>query len=380
MFRVYSDSRQDINNELFQAGFDPIDNPGFYITTMSTATTSTWTFGTDGDLTVPGNIKSQTIPQVGTIITGIEAYLSAGAPYGYTWNNATSPNFVSFYGRGSSIIGWTFNSTSSSVTITGLDPLGTWSLAFSGDPGAGPYTAHSPDYAPAYSNNLQIETGSASWNFNTGGQLSNNDDGYLSLRGSSIGPTSRIHLRNTDNDPTSDVNIHLQTGTGGDIFEIFQLGGGASVPYTSGLRTNSATAPILIQTNNGATSTSTWTFGTDGNLTLPDASILPTACGQKSISLDGDNLTIDLSTQTTTYNVMVVSPAIGYEGSDTHTILLGQAIVGQRLVIVNISTYCALQIGAYVVPNAGPLQGTAEFIYATLDGTSGWIPLYGVTS
>ena len=77
---------------------------------------------------------------------------------------------------------------------------------------------------------------------------------------------------------------------------------------------------------------------------------------------------------------MVVSPAIGYEGSDTHTILLGSAIEGQRLVIVNFSTICALQIGAYVVPNAGPLQGTAEFIYATLDGTSGWIPLYGVTS
>ena len=137
---------------------------------------------------------------------------------------------------------------------------------------------------------------------------------------------------------------------------------------------------ITIQTAETTSTQNNWTFGADGTLTLPDASILPTACGQKSISLNGDNLTIDLSTQTTTYNVMVVSPAIGYEGSDTHTILLGSAIEGQRLVIVNISTICALQIGAYVVPNAGPLQGTAEFIYATLDGTSGWIPLYGVTS
>ena len=137
---------------------------------------------------------------------------------------------------------------------------------------------------------------------------------------------------------------------------------------------------ITIQTAETTSTQNNWTFGADGTLTLPDASILPTACGQKSISLNGDNLTIDLSTQTTTYNVMVVSPAIGYEGSDTHTILLGSAIEGQRLVIVNISTICALQIGAYVVPNAGPLQGTAEFIYATLDGISGWIPLYGVTS
>jgi hypothetical protein len=164
-------------------------------------------------------------------------------------------------------------------TISALNDVGGGFITLTNNswPGQGPYTFSSPNYAQAYGNNLQIEAGSASWNFNTGGQLSNNDDGYLSLRGSSVGPTSRIHLRNTDSDPTSDVNIHLQTGTGGDIFEIFQLGGGASVPYTSGLRTNSATAPILIQTNNGATSTSTWTFGADGTLTFPDTSVQTTA-------------------------------------------------------------------------------------------------------
>jgi len=73
-----------------------------------------------------------------------------------------------------------------------------------------------------------------------------------------------------DSDPTSDVNIHLQVGTGASIFEMFQLSAGnTAYPFAGGLRTNSPTAPILIQTNNGDTSTSTWVFGSDGILTLP---------------------------------------------------------------------------------------------------------------
>jgi hypothetical protein len=236
------------------------------------SSTSTWTFGTDGDLTLAGNIKSTTIPQVGLqLSTGEPNFGYGGIRACFSGNTFTGGSFSDIQ------VGWIVTGPNGFTDIVAaLNDIGGGFITLTNQnwPGQGPYTFSSPNYAPAYSNNLQIETGSASWNFNTGGQLSNNDDGYLSLRGSSLGPTSRIHIRNTDNDPTSDVNIHLQTGTGGDIFEIFQLGGGASVPYTGGLRTNSATAPILIQTNNGGTSTSTWTFGTDGTLTLPNGSMI----------------------------------------------------------------------------------------------------------
>ena len=67
MFRVYSDSRQDVNNELFQAGFNLITEPGFYITTTANvsgignnpADDHTWTFRTDGGLRFPdGSIQT----------------------------------------------------------------------------------------------------------------------------------------------------------------------------------------------------------------------------------------------------------------------------------------------------------------------------------
>jgi hypothetical protein len=137
---------------------------------------SKWVFGTDGNLTLPSTntITAALTAGVGTILTGIESYLGAGAPYGYVWNNVSSPNFVNLYGMGSSIIGWTFYTTStpgSTVTITGLDPLGSWSLAFSGDPGVGPYTAQSPNYLPSHSNPVVIGTNSNNWTFGTDGSL-----------------------------------------------------------------------------------------------------------------------------------------------------------------------------------------------------------------
>ena len=211
-----------------------------------------------------------------------------------------------------------------SVNITTIDSISTatqtWTFGTDGD-------LTVARNIKSTGNNLQIETGPASWNFNTGGQLSNNNDGYLSLRGSSLGPTSRIHIRNSDSDPSSDVNIHLQTGGAGNIFELFQLSGGASVPYTSGLRTNSVTAPILIQTNNNSTSTNTWTFGADGGLTFPQGNKffgneIMTADYSGDTTIHGNqhitgNLTVDgVFTFTGTATIISVSSATFF--GDTH--------------------------------------------------------------
>jgi len=92
MFRVYSDSRQDINNELFQAGFDPIDNPGFYITTTANvsgnvsgignnpADDHTWTFRTDGGLRFPDG-SVQTTAYTGDSTVWVQDFeTTSGAP------------------------------------------------------------------------------------------------------------------------------------------------------------------------------------------------------------------------------------------------------------------------------------------------------------
>jgi len=247
-----------------------------------------WIFSPDGDLTIPGNIKSETIPQVGLqLSTGEPNFGYGGIRACFSGNTFTGGSFSNIQ------VGWTVGGPNGFTDIVAaLNDVGGGFITLTNQnwPGQGPYTFSSPNYAPASANNLQIETGSASWNFNTGGVLSNDDDGYLSLRGSSVGPTSRIHLRNSDNDPTSDINVHLQTAGAGNIFELFQLSSGhLTTPYASGLRTNSTTAPILIQTNTDG-SIKTWKFGADGNLTIPGEIKSIAGTGPVSIqSNDGNN-------------------------------------------------------------------------------------------
>jgi len=324
------------------------------LTTDFSGTKNDWTFGANGNLTLPGQ---------GKIVPGSQTMLKA----------TESAGIVSLMGY-SGDTGINVNDTDGVDVLTNNGSDHNWNFGTDGT------TAFPDNKIKQQANtNLRIET-RLDYNVAT---LVDGNSGYndwapgtvigaatTNFNGHGSGMTVDITTVNIGEFNGVVVSVVVNNpGTGyqnGDL--IYILGGN-----------NGATFTIGNYSSTLSDTTSTWIFGSDGNLTLPDASILPTACGQKSISLDGDNLTIDLSTQTTTYNVIVVQPAPGYFGSDTHTIVLGQAVVGQRLVVVNISTYCALQIGAYVVPNAGTLQGTAEFIYATLDGTSGWIPLYGVT-
>ena len=149
-------------------------NTNVTIIASTGSNTSTWIFASTGTLILPQTnaITSARSRRIGRKIVDIEAYNIAGAPYRYVWNNTT--NFLSLYYIGSSIIGWTFYTTSdssSTVTITGIDPLGPWSLAFSGDPGPGPYTAQSPDYVPGHDNPVNIVSSNNTWTFDINGQL-----------------------------------------------------------------------------------------------------------------------------------------------------------------------------------------------------------------
>jgi hypothetical protein len=166
-------------------------------------------------------------------------------------------------------------------------------------------------------NNLQLDTSgnlTAPGNVTLTGnnKFENTDDGYLNLRGNNAGPTPRIHLRNYNDDPTSDVNVHLQTGNAGQTFELFMLGANhATYPYSGGLRTNSTTAPIIIQTDTD-NANNTWEFGLDGTLTTPGG-IVPNA----------DNA-VDLGSPTMRFRHLYVAPGTIYLGDIKLTNLNGK--------------------------------------------------------
>lgn len=114
-----------------------------------------------------------TVTQVGTQITGIEAWAGAGSDNGFVWIGS-NPNFDSLFALGSGIVGWSFypaGHPESAVTITEYNPpLGAPGLRFSGSPGSAPYVAQSPDYSLAQ-NPLIVEVDTKNWAFNTDGSL-----------------------------------------------------------------------------------------------------------------------------------------------------------------------------------------------------------------
>ena len=140
---------------------------------------------------------------------------------------------------------------------------------------------------------------------------------------------------------------------------------------------------IFLRTHNGST-TQTWTFTNSGSLTLagnitfPDNTVQTTAYtgstviqGEYIYEFNGVNT--DLTITNLNFNLLYCRAAVGYSGSDTHNVNLPAGTPGQRLVIVNISTYCTLTVNGALQVTVG--SGPAEFIYSPTEGS--WIALYG---
>ena len=121
-----------------------------------------------------------------------------------------------------------------------------------------------------------------------------------------------------------------------------------------------------------------WTFGGDGTLTFPDATVQTTALVQGEHVFTLDTGAIDYAPTVVDFNLLFVTPAIGYSGTDPTSVTLPAGVPGQRLVIFNGSSVATLTV------NPGPLGRdisggvVAEFIYSGFDGV--WIPLYGTNS
>ena len=264
--------------------------------------------GTDGSLTAPGNITAAGDIIVGAGFNGNESHFVVDGSNYWTsiqWKNMTQlqdPGNMPFECQAQLLRVFADNNTATQycnisnpreelVAVTAIRPNATTlngimiSTSDSKIPDA-PYndgvgTRH--DFIFGGDGNLTTPG-----SINIDGTFANTVDGYLNLRGDTTGTTSRIHLRNMDSDPSSDVNIHLQVGTGAHTFEVFQLGAGnPTYPFSGGLRTNSTDYPILIQTNNNTSgSTSTWAFSASGELTLPNGGHLGPV-GKGWTGLDG---------------------------------------------------------------------------------------------
>ena len=119
-----------------------------------------------------------------------------------------------------------------------------------------------------------------------------------------------------------------------------------------------------------------WVFGADGALTFPDFTVQTTGIvqGQADFVMDGTNT--DTSLTEVNFNVLLAGPDIGYSGSDTHSITIPNGTPGQRLVVVNNSSLCTVEINTHDVPPVG----RAEFIFTSGGFGDGWIPLYGTVS
>ena len=116
-----------------------------------------------------------------------------------------------------------------------------------------------------------------------------------------------------------------------------------------------------------------WVFDNDGSLTFPDSSVQTTALIQGQHLFLMDEVNIEATFTEVNFSLLLATPAIGYTGSDTHTIVLPNGAPGQRFAVVNNSSLCTVEIG----PHAIPPVGRAEFVFTDGPYGDGWIPLYG---
>lgn len=171
-------------------------------------------------------------------------------------------------------------------------------------------------------------------------------------------------------------------GWGGSDMYFAPNGEGYAFVYIPNDTSSNNGAPLVIgNTSSGGggiqlvVQGTSWTFNNDGALTFPDASVQTTGIAQGQHLFLMDEVNIASTITPVDFNLLLATPAVGYMGSDTHSISIANGTPGQRLVVVNNSSLCIVQIGSHNI-SAG---GRAEFIFT--DGTygDGWIPLYGTT-
>ena len=121
-----------------------------------------------------------------------------------------------------------------------------------------------------------------------------------------------------------------------------------------------------------------WTFGGNGALTFPDATVQTTASVQGEQVFTLDTGAIDYAPVAIDFNLLFVTAAVGYSGTDPISVTLPNGVPGQRLVIFNGYNLATLTVNPGFFGRDISSGVVAEFIYSGFDGL--WMPLYGTNS
>jgi len=121
-----------------------------------------------------------------------------------------------------------------------------------------------------------------------------------------------------------------------------------------------------------------WTFSENGDLTFPDATVQTTALVQGEQVFTLDTGAVDYAPTVVDFNLLFVTPAIGYSETDPTSVTLPAGVPGQRLVIFNGYNLATLTVNPGPVGRDISSGVVAEFIYSGFDGL--WMPLYGTNS
>jgi hypothetical protein len=172
---------------------------------------------------------------------------------------------------------------------------------------------------------------------------------------------------------TTDGGIEITTPN--TTNNVWQFGTDGSLTIPGDIRSE---GNINIDINLSDSTLHRWSFGEDGSLTFPDATVQTTALVQGEQIFTLDTGAIDYAPTAVDFNLLFVTPAIGYSETDPTSVTLPNGVPGQRLVIFNGYNLATLTV------NPGPFGRdiscgvVAEFIYSGFDGL--WIPLYGTNS
>jgi hypothetical protein len=275
------------------------EDPNVYIETATTSTTSTWTFGTDGILTLPAATPVIKGGGTGTDVTIVAstgtnpANWTFGAdgsttfPQGSTIGETTTTTIISPPGAsaGQSFVirpTGAINTESSHIHLVSGNPT-TVDL----------YLGDDVQYVKIEKNGGNVVIGTDNnnnhWTFGTLGDLTLPYDGGITFSDSSTQSTAWLgggssslattannsnyfNIGNFINNGSLDINYTAFTGDYGIDFDISYQ---APLDGTKGVTVGAVETPLILSTGTVilktdiSSSTSTWTFGTDGVLTIP---------------------------------------------------------------------------------------------------------------
>lgn len=366
-----------------QINIATVDGEGVILTTTITGTAvgKQWQFGTDGELSLPNNAVIRTDGnnvEVGNVTNfNVEA---EGVVNIYTDTNGVTPfqwqfgddGAITFPDTTVQTTAWTNSIAYANVTGTPTIPTSFSSLVNG---------AHTLSLGSTGS--LTLPTAGKIVN----GTISAIGDTRIIATNSSGGVTPTnpefaevAYSATILSTYSAGDTITLNNGNVRTITSVALGGGGGYITISwSGPSNSNPAFPLTLTTSDyEAERPNEWTFGTNSTLTFPNNTVQTTAFVQGEQVFTLNTGSIDYAPITVDFNLLFVTAAIGYSGTDPTSVTLPNGVPGQRLVIFNGYNLATLTVNPGVFGRDISSGVVAEFIYSGFDGL--WMPLYGTNS